>query len=65
MSRAKMMFDRAGIDVISAPTDFEMSYVAENPIEFGDFAPAAAAPYRNSCTIKEWVARFGYWVFRR
>ncbi|MBR5549758.1 MAG: YdcF family protein, partial [Kiritimatiellae bacterium] len=65
MSRAKMLFDRVGFEVIPAPTDFEMNCVAEKPIEFADFVPAADALYRNSCAIKEWVARFGYWSFRR
>ena len=65
MSRAKMLFGRAGFDVIPAPTDFEMSYVSEKPVGFGDFVPAADALYRNSCAFKEWVARFGYWALRR
>ena len=65
MSRAKMLFDRAGFDVIPAPTDFEMSCVAENPVGFGDFIPSADALLGNSAAIKEWVARFGYWVVSR
>ena len=65
MSRAKMLFDRVGFDVISAPTDFEMNCVAEKMIEFGDFVPSAEALCRNSCALKEWVARFGYWALRR
>ncbi len=64
MSRAKMLFDRAGFDVVPAPTDFEMSCAAENSIAFGDFVPAADALVRNSCAVKEWVARFGYWVLK-
>ena len=65
MSRAKMLFDRAGFEVIPAPTDFEMNCVAENPIEFGDFVPSADALLRNSYAVTEWVARFGYRVLRR
>ena len=65
MSRAKMLFDRAGFDVIPAPTDFEMSCIAENPIGFGDFIPSADALLGNSAAIKEWVARFGYLVLGR
>ena len=65
MSRAKVLFDHAGFDVIAAPTDFEMSYAAEKPIEFGDFVPSADALYHNTCAIKEWVGRFGYWVLRK
>ena len=65
MSRAKMLFGRVGFDVIPAPTDFEMSCVAENPVGFGDFIPSADALLGNSAAIKEWVARFGYWVLRK
>lgn len=65
MSRAKMLFDRVGFDVIPAPTDFEMSCGAERDVEFGDFFPSADALLRNSYAIKEWVARFGYWALRK
>ena len=65
MSRAKMLFDRVGFDVIPAPTDFEMNCVAENPVGFGDLIPAPDALLRNSYALKEWVARFGYWVLGR
>jgi len=65
MSRAKMLFDRAGFEVVPAPTDFEMSCSAERPLDFGDFIPAADPLLRNSCAVKEWVGRFGYWVLRR
>lgn len=65
MSRAKMLFDRAGFDVIPSPTDFEMNCTAENPVGFGDFVPAAEALLRNSYAVKEWVARFCYWWVRR
>ena len=62
MLRAKMLFDHAGFDVIPAPTDFEMSCASEKAIEFGDFFPSADALLRNSYAVKEWVARFGYFV---
>ena len=65
MSRAKMLFDRVGFDIIPAPTDFEMNCAAEQAIEFGDFFPSADALLRNSAAIKEWVACFGYWALRR
>ena len=65
MSRAKMLFDHAGFDVIPAPTDFEMNCAAEKSIEFGDFVPSADALLRNSAAVKEWVARFGYWALRK
>lgn len=60
MSRAKMLFDRAGFDVVPAPTDFEMTCASEKAIEFGDIVPSADALLRNSYAVKEWVARFGY-----
>ena len=65
MPRAKMLFERVGFKVVPVPTDFEMHYVAEYPIEFGDFFPSADALLRNSEAVKEWVARIGYAVFRR
>ncbi|MGN0854904.1 MAG: YdcF family protein [Kiritimatiellia bacterium] len=65
MLRAKMLFDRAGFDVIPAPTDFEMNCAAEEPVGFGDFIPAPDALLRNSSALKEWVARFGYWMLGR
>lgn len=66
MKRAKMMFEKyaPGLEVVAAPTDYEMHCMAERPIEFGDFLPSADALARNSYAVKEWVARFGYSVFR-
>jgi uncharacterized SAM-binding protein YcdF (DUF218 family) len=65
MSRAKMLFDRAGFDVVPAPTDFEMTCASEKAIEFGDFFPSADAFLRNSYAVKEWVAQLGYSILRR
>lgn len=65
MSRAKMLFEHAGFDIVPAPTDFEMSCAAEKALEFGDFFPSADALLRNSCAVKEWVGRFGYQVLGR
>ena len=62
MSRAKMLFERVGFDVIPAPADFEMSCAAEKDIEFGDFFPSAEALMRNSYAVKEWVANIGYTI---
>lgn len=62
MSRAKMLFERAGLEVVEAPCDYEMHYSAEKAIEVGDFFPSADALARNSWAIKEWVARFCYWL---
>ena len=60
MPRARMLFERAGLDVKAAPTDYEMHYVAELPIGVGDFFPAADALLRNSLAVKEWIARVLY-----
>lgn len=65
MSRAKLLFERAGFDVIPAPTDFEMSCAMERPIRMDDFIPSAEALMRNSYAIKEWVGNFGYRFLRR
>lgn len=65
MKRARMLFERAGLEVVEAPCDYEMHHAAEKPIEIGDFFPNADALARNSAAIKEWVARIGYAVLRR
>lgn len=66
MKRAKMMFDKyaPGLEVVAAPTDYEMHGAAEGSIEFGDFLPNAEAMSRNSYVLKEWVARIGYALLR-
>ena len=58
MPRARMLFERAGIDVLPVPTDYEMHYCAELPLQIKDFFPSADALWRNSVAVKEWVARF-------
>lgn len=65
MARAKMLFDRAGFEVIPVPTDFEMSCAGERSLEFGDFIPSADALLRNSYAVKEWIGRLGYAALRR
>lgn len=65
MSRAKLLFERVGFDVVSAPTDFEMSCVQETSIRFEDFLPSSDALARNSYCLKEWVGNIGYRLFRR
>ncbi len=65
MSRAKMLFDRVGFDVVPVPTDFEMCSFAECELAASDFLPSADALFRNSYAMKEWIARFGYSIFRR
>jgi len=65
MSRAKLLFDRAGFDVVAAPTDFEMSCAREAEIKIGDFFPNADSLNRNSYALKELVANLGYRLLRR
>lgn len=62
MPRARMLFERAGLEVVPAPTDYEMHFCAETPLCLGDFFPDADALSRNSFAVKEWVARFLYWL---
>ena len=66
MTRAKAMFEKyaPGLEVIAAPTDYEMSYSIEDGIGLGAFIPAPEAMFHNMYALKEWVARFGYAVFR-
>ena len=65
MSRAKLLFERVGFNVVPAPTDFEMSYGLERPIRFDDFIPSCDALSRNSYCVKEWVGNIGYRLLRR
>lgn len=64
MPRAKMLFERAGIDVTPAPTDYEMHCMCEKEIEFTDFIPSADNLMRSGAAIKEWIAYFGYKFLR-
>lgn len=65
MTRAKLLFERVGFDVVPAPTDFEMSYGLEFPLRVSDFFPSCEALSRNSYCVKEWVGNIGYRLFRR
>ena len=64
MPRARTLFERVGFEVVPAPTDFEMTFSLEEPIRVRDFFPCADAMSRNSYALKEWVARFFYWLKR-
>ena len=65
MKRARMLFERSGLKVFSSPTDFEMTFVAENPLEIGDFFPSHDGLSRNTLAIKEWIALAGYGLLAR
>lgn len=62
MPRARWLFERAGLEVRVAPTDYEMHYCAELPLQIKDFFPSVDALWRNSVAVKEWVARARYWL---
>ena len=62
MPRAKMLFERAGFEVVAAPTDYEMHFASEGRLQVGDFLPGADALASNSYAVKEWVAYFCYWL---
>jgi len=62
MPRAKMLFERAGFEVTPVPTDYEMHGAAERELEIKDFIPDAESLVRNTYAVKEWVARFCYWL---
>ena len=61
MNRAKFLFEKAGLDVVPCPGDFEMSYVSERPFSVNDFIPDAMALVQNSAAVHEWV---GIWAYR-
>ncbi len=58
MPRARRAFERAGIAVIPAPTDFE---VAPGPFDPLDLLPNAGALDGSGRAMKEWV---GLWARR-
>lgn len=62
MNRAVALFEHAGFEVIPAPTDFEMSCILEYGFEVSDLFPSIDALMRNTYAVKEWVARFCYWI---
>ena len=62
MNRAAALFEHVGFEVIPAPTDFEMSYILEYGFGISDLFPSVDALMRNTYAVKEWVARFCYWI---
>ena len=62
MPRAKMLFERSGLEVVEAPTDYEMHFAAEEPVQIKDFFPSAETLQRNAWALKEWVARAFYYL---
>ena len=64
MNRAKFLFEKAGVDVVPCPGDFEMSYVSERPFSVKDFIPDAMALVQNSAAVREWVGIWAYKVLK-
>ena len=61
MNRAKFLLEKAGVDVVPCPGDFEMSYVSERLFSAKDFVPDAMVLAQNSVAVREWV---GIWAYR-
>ena len=57
MPRAKMLFDRAGIDSIDYPTDFRSS---GGYSDWMDFIPSAGGLHKTSEAVREFIGRIYY-----
>ena len=64
MNRAKFLFEKAGLDVVPCPGDFEMSCVAERDIEFKDLIPDAQTFLLNTAAVREGVGIFAYQILK-
>lgn len=64
MNRAKFLFEKAGLDVVPCPGDFEMSSVAERDFEFKDIIPNAQDFLQNTVAVREWVGIWAYNVIK-
>lgn len=53
MSRARQLFEAAGLEVIPAPTDFKGS--RDGPLETFDFLPQAKAIQTSYYALHEWL----------
>ncbi len=61
MRRAEWLFRRAGLDVIPAPTDYEMTARFGNGWKASELFPQPNALYENCYLFKE---HFSYWCYR-
>ena len=61
MNRAKFLFEKAGLDVVPCPGDFEMSYISERPLSVKDLIPDAMVLAQNSAAVREWI---GIWTYK-
>ena len=60
MNRAKFLFEKAGLVVVSCPGDFEMSCISERKLQFSDFIPDAWIFALNTAAVREWVGICAY-----
>ena len=65
MNRAKFLFEKAGLDVVPCPGDFEMSCMSEKALQFSDFFPHSWAFQINTAAVREWVGIFAYRLLKR
>jgi len=59
LPRAKLLFDRAGVDTYPYPTDFK---AASRDVTWLHFIPSADAFRATSNGIREYIGRFYYWL---
>ena len=63
MRRAQLLFERAGVEVIPAATDYEATLMRARADHWSlpNLLPNPEMLYRNTCMLKEYI---GYWVYR-
>jgi len=59
LPRAKLLFDKAGVDTYPYPTDFK---AASRDVTWLHFIPSADAFRETSNGIREYIGRFYYWL---
>ena len=59
LPRAKLLFDKAGVDTYPYPTDFK---AASRDVTWLHFIPSADAFRNTSSGIREYIGRFYYWL---
>jgi len=59
LPRAKLLFDKAGVDTYPYPTDFK---AASRDVTWLHFIPSADAFRNTSNGIREYIGRFYYWL---
>ena len=66
MRRSKLMYEKYApeLEVIPAATDYEASVIMGHPFCFSDLLPDVNKLASNSALFKEWLAYWGYRIFR-